>query len=275
MTGSDPADLSSWVGRSQSQSDILRPWPAAALAAALGRARLPAEGDPLPPFWHQLYFLPIVSAAETGPDGHARRGGFLPPVPLPRRMWAGGRLTFHRPLLIGDAVERRSTLRQVASKTGRTGPLAFVTVLHEVSNEGGLAVSEEHDIVYRELGTPAAAPIEAPGSPVWQRRLTPDEVLLFRYSALTANGHRIHYDQPYATGVEGYAGLVVHGPLLATLMLELLHDRQPDARLRRFAFRAHAPAIVGNELSIEGDGSAALWIRDAGHRLLMRAHYEL
>ncbi len=214
-----PEPLAAWIGRSETLHDVIGATPVRALAATLDREPAPVEtGTPLPPLWHWLYFLPLHRASEIGPDGHAKRGGFLPPVPLPRRMWAGSRFDFRAPLRVGDRVARTSTIENVASKQGRSGPLVFVTVRHELRADGGTepALVEWHDIVYRDAKTPGEAepaPQPAPADAPWQRELVPDDVLLFRYSALTFNGHRIHYDRRYVTEVEGYPGLVVHGPL--------------------------------------------------------------
>ena len=245
-----------WVGRSESRSDTVAAAPVRMLAGALDRNDpVPVAGDPLPPLWHWLSFLPAPRASETGADGHPMRGGFLPPVELPRRMWAGSRLEWEtsNALRIGDAVERRSEIVAVKRKEGRSGVLVFVTVRHSLSNGQGLALTEEQDIVYRDPprpGDPAPAPAAAPRDPSWRREVTPDEVMLFRYSALTFNGHRIHYDRPYATGVEGYPGLVVHGPLQATLLSDLLRREAPRARLRRFSFQAQRPAFDGRRLTL-------------------------
>ena len=255
----DPVDLLSWVGSRAEARFRLDPWPTAALGAALDREGTPVEDDPLPPFWHHLYGQAPVRASETGTDGHPKRGGFLPPVPLPRRMWAGGRLRFDGPLLLGNEVTRSSEVKAVTSKVGRQGPLTFVLVEHTLRTDRGVAVVEEHDIVYRDAGSAAppssATPAPEPGQ--WQRTWQPDEVLLFRYSALTYNGHRIHYDRPYVTTVEGYPGLIVHGPLLATLMLELVRDTRPDSVVRRFSFRAMAPVFVGDPILVHGEPSAS------------------
>ena len=256
-TSSTPAD---WVGRSQTQDDVLAPAAARALAATLDRDDEFAAGTPLPPLWHWLYFLPLARAAELGPDGHPRRGGFLPAVALPRRMWAAGRFEFGAALRIGDAVRRVSTIEAVQEKTGRSGALVFVTVRHEFTREGDTApvLFEWHDIVYREAPRVGAAPpaaVAAPADASWQRRLVPDEVLLFRYSALTFNGHRIHYDRRYVSEVEGYPGLVVHGPLVATLLLDLLRRELPRATLARFEFRARRPAFDGRTLVLAGRAS--------------------
>jgi 3-methylfumaryl-CoA hydratase len=237
--------LEQWVGRSESSTDLVTAAPLAALAATLDRDDpRPHSGDALPPLSHWLYFLPIHRQSELGSDGHAKRGGFLPPVPLPRRMWAGGRLDFFHPLQVGETVTRVSRILNVKSKQGRTGPLVFVLVRHEISNPQGLAIAEEQDLVYRDLsqaGELPASPPPAPSSAEWERTIHPDDILLFRYSALTFNGHRIHYDRRYATEVEGYPGLVVHGPLLATLLLDLLQRSLPGALVKRFEFRAVSP----------------------------------
>ena len=198
----DPKD---WIGRTETVSDIVTATPYAALSATLDRpAERPPVGTPLPALWHWLYFLPLHRQSEIGPDGHAKRGGFLPPVPLPRRMWAGSQFEFHRPLRVGDTLTRVSTIQDVTEKSGRTGPLVFVKVRHEISraSEAGVALTEFHDIVYREApkpGDPVPPAQPAPASAKWQKQWAPDDVLLFRYSALTFNGHRIHYDRRYAT----------------------------------------------------------------------------
>jgi 3-methylfumaryl-CoA hydratase len=246
----DVDKLRTWIGRTESCTDRVTPTPIAALAATLDRDdRPPSPGDPIPPLWHWLYFLPIHRASELGPDGHAKRGGFLPPVPLPRRMFAGGRFRFDRPLRVGDTITRRSRVADVQLKDGSSGPLVFVVVHHEISNSDGLALVEEHDIVYREAPRPspsapaarAAAAAHAPDIPAWRQAIRMDDVGLFRYSALTFNGHRIHYDRRFATEVEGYPGLVVHGPLIATLALELLHRNVPGAAVSELSFRATRP----------------------------------
>jgi len=283
MSEQGALDLAAWTGRTQTLRETLAPVPAHALAATLGRATAFDLGSTLPPLWHWLYFLPLTPAGEIGHDGHARRGGFLPPVPLPRRMWAGGRFEFRLPLAIGDEVVKVSTIEKVEPKAGRSGALVFVTVRHELARAGAAAPAlvEWHDIVYREAARPgdaAAPPQPAPPHAPWQRIWHPDEVLLFRYSALTFNGHRIHYDRRYVTEVEGYPGLVVHGPLIATLLLELLHEQQPDARLARFEFKALRPCFDNRPLLACGqpDGErVALWARDADGALAMQAKAEL
>ncbi|HEX6005650.1 MAG TPA: MaoC family dehydratase N-terminal domain-containing protein, partial [Burkholderiales bacterium] len=239
----------------------------------------PRDGDPLPPLWHWLYFLPLHRQSAIGPDGHAKRGDFLPPVPLPRRMWAGGRFTFTAPLRVGERIGRKSQIVGVTSKQGRSGPLVFVVVRHQILGSSGVAIVEEHDIVYRGDAAPGERPPQPPPAPpdaAWSREIRPDPVLLFRYSALTFNGHRIHYDRSYVTEVEGYPGLVVHGPLIATLLTDLLRRRRPDARIAAFWFRAvsplfdTAPFLVGGQPSAEGS-SIRLWAANAAGGLAMDA----
>ena len=278
----DSSNLQAWVGRSESVDDVVTATPCAALAATLDHEPVrPAPGTSLPPLWHWLYFLPVHRQSEIGPDGHARRGGFLPPVPLPRRMWAGSQLSFHSPIRVGDAVRRVSTIESVREKSGRTGPLVFVKVRHEVFCNGAAsaALTEFHDIVYREAaqpGEPAPPPQAAPASSTWQRTIAPDDVLLFRYSALTFNGHRIHYDRRYVTEVEGYPGLIVHGPLIATLLLDLLRRELPQAQVSRFEFRAVRPTFDLHPFSVCGEPAAdrksvRLWGRDHEGWLTMDA----
>ena len=267
-----------WIGRTERQTDHITAMPVAALAATLDRDDpAPVAGTELPPPWHWLYFTPLARHSEIGPDGHPKRGEFLPPVPLPRRMWAGSQLEFHQPLRVGDDISRASRIVDVNGKTGRSGSLVFVKVHHEISGPRGLAISEEHDIVYRDdpvPGAPAPVPRQAPVDEAFSREITPDPVLLFRYSALTFNGHRIHYDRSYVTEVEGYPGLVVHGPLTATLLLDLLRREMPQMRVRRFGFRAVRPLFDGHRFTVCGrpdGGSVRLWTRDHEGCLTMDA----
>ncbi|MEY3252188.1 MAG: hypothetical protein RL227_1161 [Pseudomonadota bacterium] len=268
-----------WLGRVERRHDTVCAAPLTGLAAMLDRDDpVPQAGSALPPLAHWLYFLPRPRQGEIGPDGHAQRGGFLPPVPLPRRMWAGGRLEFVQPLCLGDAITRDSRITRVDAKAGRSGMLVFVTVRHQVLGPRGLALTEEHDIVYREAPAPGAPlpPAQpAPSDAGFEREIVPDPVLLFRYSALTFNGHRIHYDRSYVTEVEGYPGLVVHGPLIATLLLDLLHRERPQARVTRFAFTAVRPIFDIHRFHVcgrlEAGGRVALWARDHEGALAMRA----
>jgi 3-methylfumaryl-CoA hydratase len=275
--------LDAWVGRSEQREDTITATPLSALAATLDRGgRTAQHGAAVPPLWHWLYFLPLHRQSELDADGHARRGGFLPPVPLPRRMWAGGRLSFERPLHVGERVTRTSRIAAVAAKNARSGPLVFVTVHHEIVGPSGMAIGEDHDIVYRDLpgpGAPASTPPPAPGDEAFRRELMPDAVLLFRYSALTFNGHRIHYDRRYVTEVEGYPGLLVHGPLIATLLLELLQREQPQAEVRRFEFKAVSPLFDIHPFTLcgrlDGDRRFALWARNHEGALAMQASAEI
>ena len=278
--------LQSWSGRTETLSDDITAAPVRALSATLDRDDpAPVAGTVLPPLWHWLYFLPHHRQSEIGPDGHAQRGGFLPPVPLPRRMWAGGRLQWElsNPLKVGDVVRRISRIASVTHKAGRTGDLLFVLVQHEVRNAQGLALTEEHDIVYRaaaQPGDPVPSPTAAETGAAWQRVVTPDDVLLFRYSALTFNGHRIHYDRRYVTEVEGYPGLIVHGPLIATLLVDLVRRQAPAAVLKSFSFKALRPTFDLHPFQLNGqpsdDGkSVRLWAQDHEGWLTMQASAEL
>jgi len=266
-----------WIGRSEDRDDTVTAAPLVSLSALLDRDDPPPrEGDAAPPLAHWLYFLPSYRQSAAGPDGHAARGEFLPPVPLPRRMWAGSRLEFLRPLVVGSRVRRVSRITDVVPKQGRSGALVFVTVRHEVSDAGGLVLSDEHDIVYRGESAGASPVTPAPAGAAWEREIHPDPLLLFRYSAVTFNGHRIHYDHPYVTGVEGYPGLVVHGPLIATLLVDLLRRSKPGVTLRTYSFRALRPLFdTANFYTCgvpdEAKRTARLWTRDAEGAMTMDA----
>ena len=276
----DPAQLSAWVGRRETAEDVIAPGPAARLAAMLDRDDPPLRSrEALPPGWHWLYFLSATPQARLGTDGHDMRGSFLPPVELPRRMWAGGRMTFREPLRVGEAAARESEVVSVTPKRGRSGALVFVTLRHVISLGDGPAVEDEHDIVYREAprpDDPAPVPQMPPRAPAWRRAVHADPVLLFRFSALTFNGHRIHYDRAFATEVEGYPGLVVHGPLIAILLLDLLRRERPDELLARFEYRALAPLFDSAPFTVAGapdpDGrSVALWAEGPAGDMAMTA----
>jgi 3-methylfumaryl-CoA hydratase len=273
-------DLQSWIGRQEIRQDQITSAPLVSLAAMLDRDDLPRPGDPVPPLWSWLYFQPQVKQSELGPDGHARRGGFLPPVQLPRRMWAGGQLEFLHDLHVGETVTRKSTILSIQSKDGSSGPLVFVTVGHEISDASGqLLLTELHDIVYRGMpaaGQAAAKTEKAMRHAEWSRLFKADDALLFRYSALTFNTHRIHYDRKYATEREMYPGLVVHGPLLATLLLDLLRRNLPEANVRRFKFRAIMPLFDTEPFYLKGArGDSAneieLWTETEKGFVTMRA----
>jgi 3-methylfumaryl-CoA hydratase len=276
----DVQALGRWVGKTERGEDTISPFPVAALGATLDRDDpAPRAGDPLPALWHWLFFLPLYRHSEAGPDGHRARGTFLPPVELPRRMWGGSRVQFARPLRVGERVQRVSTVADVTHKAGRSGELVFVVVRHELTGDAGHGLTEEHDIVYREAPRPGEAPAAlqpAPAAAAWSREIMPDPLLLFRYSALTFNGHRIHYDRRYCTEVEGYPGLVVHGPLLATLLLDLLRRERPDAAVASFRFRALRPIFDIAPFAVCGapqpdDRAVHLWVRDRDGALAMDA----
>ena len=275
-------NLKDWIGRTETVADTVTATPVAALSATLDwPSERPPAGTPLPSLWHWLYFLPLAQQSEIGPDGHPHRGGFLPPVALPRRMWAGSDFEFHEPLTVGDALARTSTIVDVTEKSGRSGTLIFVRVRHQIRRDGSehVALTEHHNIVYRDAAKPddpVPPPLAAPDGFAWERRIKADDVLLFRYSALTFNGHRIHYDRKYVTEVEGYPGLIVHGPLIATLLMDLLRRQQPQARVAKFEFKAVRPTFDINPFSVHGqpaaDGkSVRLWGRDHQGWLTMDA----
>jgi 3-methylfumaryl-CoA hydratase len=271
----EAAKLQDWIGRQHEVEDLLDPRPARFMQATLGREPSLEVGDPLPPLWHWLYFLETDPASTLGRDGHSKRGGFLPPVALPRRMWAGGRFRFHEPLRLGETIRKISTIAAISEKTGRTGKLCFVTLRHEFSTGDTLALTEEHDIVYREdphADAPKPEPKPAPLDALWSREVRPNPVLLFRYSALTFNGHRIHYDVDYAREVEGYPGLVFHGPLTATLMIDLALEKNPGSEPASYSYRALAPIAGAAPFFIEGRptaGGADLWARRGDGALAM------
>jgi hydroxyacyl-ACP dehydratase HTD2-like protein with hotdog domain len=276
-------ELQAWVGRTQFAEDVIDRLRLAGLAATLDRPldEVAPQGR-LPPLWHWMFFQTWVPQSGLGPDGHPRRGGFLPPVhDLPRRMWAGGRVTFGAPLFAGDTITRKSTIVTIRAKTGSTGALVFVTVRHIVSGPRGVAIEEEQDIVYRGLDGAAVKSAElSPPLPenAFTETVIPDPVMLFRYSALTGNGHRIHYDRRYANEVEGYPGLIVHGPLQATLMAGLLLRARPGRRLAKIAYRGVRPLFDLAPFTVAGteaDGMAQLWVRDAEGCVTMQAQASL
>jgi 3-methylfumaryl-CoA hydratase len=267
--------LRSWIGREERAEELLTPALAARFNATFDRSGPLEPGAEAPLLIHLCLCLPAVPTAELGADGHPERGGFLPPVPLPRRMWAGGAFAFHAPIQVGATVTRRSVIRDVALKEGRTGRLCFVTVEHQIASDGAPALTERHDIVYREADTAGAAPAAPPAAPRGEesRVIPASPVFLFRYSALTFNGHRIHYDAPYVTGVEGYPGLIVHGPLQATLLCQYAAELKghPPAL---FEFRSRAPIFDTQDFTLnasaEGDG-LKLWTAAPGGPVAMEA----
>ncbi|SBW07960.1 conserved hypothetical protein [uncultured Alphaproteobacteria bacterium] len=282
LSESDADHLRRWIGRSETTRDEIVAAQIAAMSATIDRDDpLPANGDAVPPLWHWLFFMPRARRSALGRDGHPALGGFLPPVPLPRRMWAGGRIEWTTPLRIGAAAEKVSTVADVQVKHGKTGPLVFVTVRHEIRQHGAVCLVEEHDIVYRGYDRAGAAPPKPQSAPAvseFSRTVTPDPVLLFRYSALTFNGHRIHYDRSFCTEEEGYPGLIFHGPLTATLLVDLVRAEVPGARFRSFAFRAVSPLYDTAPFTIHGcktpqsdDGAYTLWALNPEGALAMQA----
>lgn len=268
-----PADgFAEWIGREETATDIVTPSLVERFMAVVpGRA----SASPLPLCLHWC-LAPIAEPADRlGRDGHPRLGTHLPPIPLPRRMWAGGTIEFHDDLRVGDEVNRISTIRSIEPKTGRTGRLAFVTLHHAYRTSRGIAVSEIQDVVYREPSGAAGSGEAAAAISTPRTRFETDPVLLFRYSAITFNGHRIHYDQPYATGTEGYPGLVVHGPLIATLLANLARDE--IGTTKQFRFRGRAPLICGEALELfcaPAGGGIKLEARSGDGRLVMTAEAE-
>ncbi len=257
------ATLQDWVGRTETLADVVTPTPVRALSATLNGPQIdPQAGDPVPPLWSWLYFLPIVPTAQVGPDGHPQRGGFLPPIELERRMWAGSRVTFHDEIRIGDNITKSSEILKIAAKQGRAGQMVFITVGHRVASPRGLAVEEEQDIVYIAMPKIFAPPppVPAPADAAWSDPIAIDPVLLFRFSALTFNCHRIHYDRPYAVDVEKYPGLVVHGPLQAVLLMESARRHVSGRQPTRFEFRGVRPLFEFDQVRILGKPRA-----DGGH----------
>lgn len=276
----DEGILKSWIGKVRQAEDLIDAGQANRLQSTLDRDPVLGEGDALPPLWHWIYFLEPSRMRDLGRDGHPKLGGFIPPVDLPRRMWAGGRFEFHSPVLLGERITKTSTIKDVHLKQGRTGLLCFVTVRHELhGTDSMLRLSEEQDIVYREDPKPGAAspsPTSPPGGAQWSRTIEPSPVMLFRYSALTFNGHRIHYDRDYSENVEGYDGLVFHGPLTATLLAALAVENLPDAELAEFSFRGFAPLFDDAPFTIHGkpeedENALELWAETPDGYLSMSA----
>lgn len=280
--------LRQWIGRRKRCEDRLAPDRAEAVAATLDRGSTPEVGDPLPALWHWALFNPKATLSDLGADGHPKLGGFMPPIPLPRRMWVGGRLRFLAPLGIGEQAAQVTEIRDITAKAGKSGTLVFATLRHEISGASGVAIIEEQDLVYREPTPPArprsapepahraAAPEPKPAD--WRDVHVPGPVQLFRYSAVTFNAHRIHYDAPYAREEEGYPGLVVHGPLTATLLAESLGARQA-APFAEFSFRAMQPLFANQPLTVcgvgRGDGRFELWAETPSGQVAMAAEAAL
>ncbi|MDG2005408.1 MAG: MaoC family dehydratase N-terminal domain-containing protein [Novosphingobium sp.] len=267
-------DFSDWVGRSEEHVDVLEPSRSNAMTASVGVVTGFEAGDVVPLLHHWLYFWNVQPPQGLGSDGHPAKGGFLPPVPLPRRMWAGGRLKFHQPLHFGETVTRTSTILKVQAKSGKSGQLVFVTVEHRLVGESGLAVTEEQDLVYREAAAPGSITGPEGDGPepqsTFHRTIHPDEVMLFRYSALTMNGHRIHYDLPYARDEEAYPGLVVQGPFQATCLVAMA-QRELGGALATFDFRGTSPAFSGSALHVCGENTEdgiSVWTEQGGAKCM-------
>jgi 3-methylfumaryl-CoA hydratase len=270
----DEAKLRKWIGNAQSSTDTLHVEQSRLMQATLDREPTLNAGDELPPAWHWLYFLTGAPMSKLGRDGHAALGEFLPPVALPRRMWAGGRLAFEKPVLLGETISKRSTIKDVVAKHGKSGSLVFVTVRHEYYGSGEeLRFTEEHDIVYRQDPSPDApkpTPVAPPDGSVHSETIVPSTVQLFRYSALTFNSHRIHYDRDYCQQVEGYPGLIFHGPLTATLLADLAYRIRDGKMLKKFNFRAVAPLFDTQPFTLHHDGISTVWAETPEGGLAMK-----
>lgn len=258
-----------WIGKQEVVTEVLDPQRALQFATTINKPLSCVAGEVLPELWHWMVCVAAIPINQLGRDGHPQKGLFLPPVALPRRMWAGGRFNFSEPLTLGESITRTSTIKDIKFKAGRSGDLAFVTVSHDYTGDQGGHITEEHDIVYREDPKTEGASVnpecEVDDTPYdWQQSYGTHPVQLMRYSALTFNGHRIHYDRDYAA-FEGYEGLVVHGPLIATYMLELVREHMPEASVSEFSFRALRPIIDINPFSVHASregNSIKLWAKD-------------
>lgn len=273
-------DFSDWIGKSETEHGLASAYPADYFTATLDRDDAPfKDGDALPPAWHYFYFHELVALAQTGPDGHRAKGDFMPPLPFPRRMWAGSKMKFESPIRIGEKLRKVITIADIAVKEGKSGGLCFVTTTEEVFGEDGRATTvETRTQVYRDAADPNAPPPPprpAPAEAEWSRTIHPSAVLLFRYSALTMNSHRIHYDKDYVRDEEGYPGLLVHGPLTMTMMLDLFRREMPSATIQSFDLRAVSPVYDTMDFSVHGargeDGTCKLWAMTGDGALAMSA----
>ena len=266
----DVSAFAPWIGRTEESEDLVTPHAVRGMRAIFDDDAPVKEGDALPPAWHWMFNNPVAPQSRLGRDGHPQRGGFVPPIELPRRMWAGSEVTFEAPIRVGDRIRRLSRIESLVPKSGSTGTLVFLMVRHEVTSSSGGRTVDLQRIVYREdpaPGAPQPKAEPAKHAAEFSMRMEPDPVMLFRFSALTFNGHRIHYDEPYARQVEGYRGLVVHGPLLALAMLENLRRHQPGAEVRQFSFTPKRPVTTPGAIVACGrrDGDAwDLWTEFEG-----------
>ena len=270
-----------WIGKQKITEALVTAYPADALNATLDRDDpMLREGDPVPPGWHLIYIREVVKLSATAEDGHPKKGDFLPPIDLARRMWAGTKATYHRPFHIGERIRNVTTIKSITPKEGKTGQLLFLNLEHKIEGESGIATTEIQDVVYREEAKPRTTNSSdissAQSEPVWKQIIYPSPVLLFRFSALTMNSHRIHYDRSYVTQVEKYPGLLVHGPLTFVLLLDLFRRKHPQATLKTISVRAVSPLYDTHQFSVEGTpgekGSAALWALNHEGRLAMSAN---
>jgi 3-methylfumaryl-CoA hydratase len=270
-------DFTPWIGRSFQQQDVVDAARLRGLYALFDRPPPSLDpGEPIPSEWHWIFFWTTMRQSELDQDGHPKRGNFLPPIPLPRRLFASAEAQFHEAICVGDTITLDATIADIRHTTGRTGKLAFVSVDRVIRRGTVALVTERQSIVYREPPIPGApaVPAERPAdAPEWQIEFYPDPVMLFRFSALTFNAHRIHFDRSYATAVEGYPGLVVHGPLIALAMLAACRDVRPRVHLTDFKFRVQRPAFDGAPITLAGryrdNGSASLWAVNQDGELLM------
>ena len=277
-------NFDAWIGKKETQYDFSNARPVQMMQALLNQDD--ASLNVLPHLYHWFYFLPIVDGKEIAEDGHPKKGSFLPPIPYPRRMWAGGRLEFIQPISINQKIRRESEILKIDFKQGKSGDMYFVTVKHSIYAEDQLAIIEEHDIVYRDTTSQVQIQTASKSTTTTQTQslnahhysfkvnFPVDEVALFRYSAITFNGHRIHYDRPYATQVEGYPGLIVHGPLLATLLIHTFQTQNPTKDISSFEFRAVNPVFDFNDFNICADvhtEDAQLWIEKEQGQICMKA----
>ncbi len=279
-TALDLNSFQSLVGQKIESRDIATSSPLARMLAWLDRDDpAPKAGDPLIPGAHLLYFLSTTRQSKLGPEGGSPRDDLEPPIPLQRKVWAGCRMSFHQPLRVGEELRRVGTIKSLVAKSGRSGPLVFVTLRDEIFGPNGLAMSEEMDLIFREDAKGEQVlppPLPRPGQAIWKREVKVDPPLLFRFSALTYNSHRLHYDYVYVTQVEGYPGLLVTGPLQAVLLLDLVSRNAPSRKIAEFSCRAQRPIFEGSVISLEGapapdGGSAELWTVDQSGALGMTA----
>lgn len=272
--------LEDWIGKEELKKDTVTAAPVYGMRSLLDYDDMIVDsGVELPELWHWLYFLPAIRQSRLGEDGHPKRGGFLPPVTLPRRMWVGGSFRFLNSLKVGDMIERKSRIESVKEKEGKSGKLVIVSVMHSIYNKEELALEEIQDIVYREApgknsGAPKTDPL--PENIDWAETFTPDPVKLFRFSALTFNSHRIHYDYPYAMGDEGYPGLVVHGPFTALLLLEAYKRNANGKKIKSYSFKAVSPLFDTDIITLAGsksqnDHTTELWAANSERRIAMQS----